>query len=408
MKKLLIGLAFCWSTLVMAVEVEPFFSFSSIPVNQASNLIFGEALKVPYFLSPELVADARPVSFRSSAVGLSTYLVGFFDRLGYSYTNTAGLHVVQKKMDAIALQDEKLVHVYRPKYRSAQYLNEILRPAFGGSIANIAGLRNDASTQAVPGTKPATLGTAASLIDTSGDVVILKDSQKAIDKVLVVLTALDKPTDDLNVQGLVVEYTRSKGESSALEAAGTLFNGALSVNIGSVIQGANVAFKILPSLSLAASLLDSDSRFKLISKPNLRVRSGSQAVITVGQDVPVIGSVTVPTGGASLRSVEYKTTGTIFKITPTLRDSGRVDVDLVQSLSSAYATDTGVNDSPTVSRREISSAVTVKLGEYFSLGGLLENKSTGTGRSLFAFKIGGSSSDSETEYLVFLVVNLVT
>ncbi len=53
------------SQFSLAAETEPTFSFISMPVNQAANLIFNDALKVPYILSPDVVKDDRAVSFRS-------------------------------------------------------------------------------------------------------------------------------------------------------------------------------------------------------------------------------------------------------------------------------------------------------------------------------------------------------
>ena len=376
---------------------EPTFSLANVSIGNFSAIVFGDALHVPYMLSPEVVADARLVSFRSPVTGLTPFLVIFFDRLGYLYSIDKGVHSVIKKPDAVVVPEgAKRVEVYRPLFRSAAYLNQILRPAFSGSISTVAGLQT-----ADKSVTPSAPGSAASLIDTPADVVVLRDVESRLAEISVLLKKLDVPLPDVDVQALVFEFTRSKGDGSALSVAGAILGGRTGVNLLGITSGSSLTLSV-GGLDIIASSLDSDSRYKLVSRPSLRVRSGTQSVITVGQDVPVVGSVVVPTAGAPIRSIEYKTAGTTMKITPTVRQSGVIDVDLTQTLSNAFATDTGVNESPTISRREIVSSLTVRQGESVVVGGLIENKTNSSKRRLWGFTFSDGTSADDIEYLVFL------
>lgn len=402
-RALFLGLLFCVFGVSYAQDPknDPSFSLSNISVSQFSTMLFSDALKVPFWLSPELVADVRLTSFRSPPSGLTSFLVGFFDRLGYVYVIQDGIHTVSKKLDAVvvpAKEDQKHVQVYRPLHRSASYLTQVLRPVFGGTIATVVGLQGPDKPS-----MPAPAGSAASLLDTASDVVVLRDTSFRLSEILEVLKGLDVPLRDIDVQALVFEFTRSKGDGSALSVAGSILGGRLGINLQGLNQGSSLSLKF-GGFEAIASSLDSDSRYKLVSRPSIRVRSGSQSVITVGQDVPVVGSVVVPSSGAPVRSIEYRTAGTTMKITPTLRESGMIDVDLVQTLSNAFATDTGVSESPTISRREIISALSVRQNEPVVVGGLIESKTNSSNRGLFGVKFSDQSSAGQVEYLVFLTL----
>jgi type II secretory pathway component GspD/PulD (secretin) len=298
-------------------------------------------------------------------------------------------------------EEFKRLEVYRPKHRSAAYLNQLLRPAFAGSVATVAGLQTSQ-----PGATPAAAGSAAALIDSPADVVVFRDVETRLHEIGEFLQKVDTPLADIDVQALVFEFTRSKGYGSALSVAGSILGGRAGVALPGITSGSSLTLSV-GGLDIIASSLDSDSRYKLVSRPSLRVRSGTQSVITVGQDVPVVGSVVVATAGAPIRSIEYKTAGTSMKITPTVRQSGVIDVDLTQTLSNAFATDTGVNESPTISRREIVSSLTVKQGESVVVGGLIENKTNSSKRRLFGFTFSDGSNADDVEYLVFLSLKAV-
>ncbi|MCA2999940.1 MAG: hypothetical protein ING75_15220 [Rhodocyclaceae bacterium] len=106
-------------------------------------------------------------------------------------------------------------------------------------------------------------------------------------------------------------------------------------------------------VQLIASLLNTDSRFTLVSSPKLRVKSGARARVQVGADVPTLGPITQQ-NGVSTQSVAYQETGVTLDVLPTiLREV--VSLDVRQSITEAQSTTTGVNNSPTLTTREVLS-----------------------------------------------------
>ena len=116
------------------------------------------------------------------------------------------------------------------------------------------------------------------------------------------------------------------------------------------------------------SALATDSRFKVVSSPSIRVRSGSSARFSVGQEVPVLGAVSYPGSGQQpIQSVEYRPSGVIFELTPQVRDA-TVDCSLSQQVSNFVNTTTGVNNSPTLIKRELKTDVSLADGDVIVLG----------------------------------------
>lgn len=158
---------------------------------------------------------------------------------------------------------------------------------------------------------------------------------------------------------------------------------------------------------MAVSKLASDSRFKLVSSPTLRVTSGESARVMVGQDVPVLGALTVTASGAPVQSVNYQSSGVSLNISPVVL-GGVIRVTLKQEISDFANTTTGVNSSPTLLTRSVSSVVGLHAGEVVFLGGLDQSDDTDTkSRSPWLPRLFDSSSGvgNKTELVVMLEVD---
>ena len=126
----------------------------------------------------------------------------------------------------------------------------------------------------------------------------------------------------------------------------------------------------------------------------------------MGQDVPVLGSVTYPQGGSGpVQSVEYRSSGVLFSISPDLHaDSIGVKVD--QQVSNFVQTTTGVNNSPTLTKRQLSTFVNMLDGDVVVIGGLREDKDSGASSGL-GFLKSKSTDRSQSEILLFLQLHRV-
>lgn len=110
-----------------------------------------------------------------------------------------------------------------------------------------------------------------------------------------------------------------------------------------------------------------------------------------------------------MQSVEYRSAGVIFSLSPTVRDS-LIDLLVDQQISDFARTETGVNNSPTLSKRSLSTTVSLSDGELVLLGGLTSQKlvesSSGLSWLPKALRSSGQSQ-SQTEVLLLLQVERV-
>lgn len=380
------------------------FDFQMVGVAQVVQLIYAEALKSPYVIDPEVLTDARQVSFRYEANhgDSAAFVRSFLDSLGLAVESRNGVDFVTKKKPEEKLESDHETLVYRPHFRDVNYLTRMLTPMFSGKfLAN-------RSVSAPPGAKldkQAPEGSAAALIDQSADVLVFAGSPKEVHTLKKLLADIDQRQGEVMVRGVVYEVSSSDKDGSAFTLALNLLGGKLTMGMGA----ANVldTFARVKSQSIDAvfSALSVDSRFKVVSTPSLRVRSGGSGRFTVGQDVPVLGAITYPGNGqAPIQSVEYRSSGVIFDLQPQVRDDV-VDLSVSQQLSNFVATETGVNNSPTLIKREVKTALSLADGDVVVLGGLAENKES-AGRNGLSFVPAWlrskSNESSKTEILLIL------
>jgi type II secretory pathway component GspD/PulD (secretin) len=184
---------------------------------------------------------------------------------------------------------------------------------------------------------------------------------------------------------------------------------SLGLNTPTAATGSFISFKDA-TIDAVFSALSGDSRFKVLTNPRLRIQSGKSAHLAVGQDVPTLSSISYPQGGTTpVQSVEYRSSGVIFNLSPTVRE-GQIDMRVEQQISDFAKTETGVNNSPTLTKREISTTVSLSDGELILLGGLQQDKDQGQ-RQGFSFLPRlfdvSSSERRSTEVLLLLQVDRV-
>ena len=210
------------------------------------------------------------------------------------------------------------------------------------------------------------------------------------------------------VTGYIYEVQTGRSEGSGLALAAKLLSGRFGVSVGSSSSMGNYISFSSGTLNAMYELFRTDNRFKVVSAPQLRMDSGREAIFSVGEQVPVLGSVSYEDGKA-VQSVTYRDSGVIFKVKPVITSS-RISLNVNQQLSNFVKTDTGVNDSPTLLKREVDTSLTLKDGDIVLLGGLAENKDSQASTGLsFLPKSWSQKSDekSRTDMVILLQVKKV-
>jgi type II secretory pathway component GspD/PulD (secretin) len=241
--------------------------------------------------------------------------------------------------------------------------------------------------------------------DSSADLLVFSGSAADVAVLRQVLPLLDVPVRDVLVRATIYEVGDSATVESAINAVGSILGGRVSVDLG-VTPSGPVGRISVGGLDAVVGLLDKDSRFRLVSRPVVRVSSGGKSVLSVGSEVPVSGGAVTTSQGQVTQNVVYRPAGVILTVSPTVRQDV-ISVDVVQVLSDFVRTDTGLNYTPTLNKRELTSSFSVRSGEVTLLAGLTSSRQSGSDQSLLGFSLGKGSSASGSQLLLLLQVELI-
>lgn len=254
---------------------------------------------------------------------------------------------------------------------------------------------------------------ANSLLGTSyqsTDKVFLSGKQKDIDRAIKILQEYDTVPGEILARTLVFEFNENTNEQQGFQLGALVLAEKLSIGINTVMQPlSNVLRFKNHSLDAVLTAVEGDSRFSLITSSSLRVMDGATARINNGQDVPVLAESSLDNNGNPVQSVTYRPSGVIFDLSPRImRD--RIEVKLSQQLSNFQQTKTSTINSPTLTKREVSTTVGLTDGEIIVLGGLDEERKDESRSGLFflpRFLDSTSKQTTKSQILVVLQVNRV-
>ena len=385
-------------------------------------LTIGDILKVSFVLDKDVSDSADLVSVnwinvdKDQVYGLVSSLSS---SRGFAISNKFG--VLYFDLAKFKPSSTEIV-IYRPKFRPTGYLLDLVTSVFTDVKSTLK--RGVANPQSQPGSQPvASSGSASApaqslpsvnsasaptsvlsnLDRPNTDTIVLEVPLGEVEKVNKLLSDLDVPVGEVLIHAVVYEVSTTKGQGGALALVSNVLKQGVGSNIGTVIGSGNSLSIGTGQFALVLSALDADSRFKTITRPSVRVRSGSQAKFTVGQSVPVLGSVTLNSTGSPTQSINYQSSGDIMTVTPDVHSSV-IDLDITQEISSFVATTTGVNGSPTLMNRSVVSSLSVKSGEMVVIAGLTVATTNHTGNKLFGFNLAHEDDNNDTEIVVLLQI----
>lgn len=350
------------------------FKLEAVPLPRAISMIYDDVLQKPYMLDPKLAGDTRLISFHTTEQqDFEQFIQRYFSNMSISVSEKKGVvyigHIEPKQPKVV-----KRSYVYTPVYRDVEYLAGFLQ--------------------------------GEGQVSASGDKLVYYGVSEDIERIKSVLKSVDTKSREVVVTGYVFEVQNIEKEGSGINLLAKLLSGKLGISVGYKQNYENFITVNAGNLDAMFELFRTDQRFRVVSSPTLRVKSGSKGNFSVGSDVPVLSNV-IYQDGRPIQSIEYRSSGVIFDIQPTIKNQA-IDLKIQQQLSNFIKTDTGVNNSPTLVKRDLVTDVTVKSGDVIVLGGLAENKmSSGeTGFSILpkGWLSGKSNENTKTDIIVLLQV----
>lgn len=398
MKKVIIGAALLWSGFSAAKGVS--LELNAVPLPQALNMIYVQVFDKPFMLDPELAKSDKVVTFRITPdIDERAFIKRYLGNMNIAIYNKQGIDYVAS-FTPKAYKPPQETFVYRPRFRSVEYLSDILAGQFTGSF-NTQRSGMPSGQISADSAEP---GTASDFINRTGDVLVYYGQKAEIKRMQTLLPLIDTASEEVIVAAYVFEVQTSERNGSGLSLAAKLLSGKLNIQVGASGGFDNFIRVNTGSLDMLYELFRTDSRFHVVSSPRLRVRNNAAATFSVGSDVPVLGQVSY-SDNKPVQSIEYRSSGVILNVKPHIR-MDNIDLTIEQQLSNFAKTDTGVNNSPTLIKREVKTEVSVADGDIILLGGLAESKVTNaeTGFSFLpkGWLTGSSDEKNKTDILVVL------
>ncbi|MBO7090116.1 MAG: hypothetical protein J6W70_09440, partial [Lentisphaeria bacterium] len=162
-----------------------------------------------------------------------------------------------------------------------------------------------------------------------------------------------------------------------------------------------------------------DSKYKIISSPQILVSSNTEAMINVGKQTPYVGSTVTDTSssGSLLTSTSFKDSGIKLTVTPQVTSTDLISLKINQSLSSAnMITLSGTTQAPELTTREVQTYMTIHNGQTMIIGGLIEEENQDQLESLpflneipFLRRLLGKTNSSlgRTEILIMITGHII-
>ncbi len=381
MKKILLGMLLTLPFVARAEVVA--LNFDALPLVRFAQTTYREMLKRDFVMAPELLAADRPISVRVRSIdtkdlpefvegvlssqGVKSELRGGVYYLSLTGAETGGTSPggtpialtgpVQSSAFSLAGSSSStpghaaaaLVElereVFRPRNRKAAFVAEVLNAAF-------------------PFLRPALA---------AQDAIVLSAPADELAKVRKLADELDTVVSNVKLSATFVEVSTNESTALGVSVIADVLGTRLGVKIGDTSSG-SLSLKT-NSFQAVIDALAADGRFKQVAAPTAVVGDNEKSSLSFGDSVPTIASTTLDRNGNPIQQVQYQQSGVLLNVQPTVLGSGRISVAVDGQVSSFSATTTGVAGSPTLSKRQVQTTVTLGDGELVMIGGLNNNRS---------------------------------
>ncbi len=350
--------------------------------------------------SPQAVASQLEEIFRSDE-GAGSEVIRFLpnDQLRSilvvtsqpSYLSRAATWI--HKLDSIGGAGQERLFVYPVQNRAAEDLAGVLQSAMGQGGSGVApGLGAVEVTtgdegEEVPGLVG--LGSEADLVsnvsssvvaDSENNALLINATPEEYRRLEPVLRRLDTMATQVMLEAIIVEVTLT--DELQFGVRWFLQNGNGNARL-SDLAGGGVGPNF-PGFSwntsaedfqFALNALSSVTDVRVISSPTLMALNNQEAVLQVGDQVPIITRTSESVEDANapvVSSVELRDTGIILNVVPRVNSAGGVLLDIEQEASRVTRTTTSGIDSPTIQQRRLRTRVSLSDGEALVLGGLIQ------------------------------------
>ena len=292
---------------------------------------------------------------------------------------------------------------YQVKNTKASELSQVLSGSMSLASAQQANQGGAAQPTAQGGASAPQVTTgsrvAGLLVDEPRNALIYQGDPGQWERLLTLIRQMDRAPRQVMVEVTIAEVTLEDGDQFGVSwlakngfgrfDGSALFgslpgsgNGNGGGNGSSSSNGLTYLLDVAGQNRLALTAFANDNRVSILSPPRLLVKSGSEANIDIGTEVPTITMTTTSnqqTEGSTnlLQSIQYRKTGIILRVKPTVYSDDRIDLDITQEVSEALPIgDNAAISSPSIFNRSLNTSLSLRDGGSVVMAGLMSERNT--------------------------------
>ncbi|MEQ1490283.1 MAG: secretin N-terminal domain-containing protein [Terricaulis sp.] len=224
-------------------------------------------------------------------------------------------------------------------------------------------------------------------VDAIGNRILFRGTSSEYQRLRQILVQLDQPPRQVLIELTIAEVTLTDETRFGVEwfLDQTITDGTLTASTrggtGRQPGGLGVIASHVFSRGTVEAALNafaSNRNLNILSTPRVFTRSGREAEMLVGTDVPIITSQRASdnqTGGDTdvLQTVQYRQTGIILNVRPIVYGDDHIDITLYQEVSSQQP-NTGVAiNSPLIRNRSVTTQIALQEGMTAVIGGMMQD-----------------------------------
>ena len=203
-------------------------------------------------------------------------------------------------------------------------------------------------------------------IDRRLNAVILTGPADTVESLKKFIEMVDIPLASVLFETQIVELDDTGAEDLGVQFSPNGIVATLAETVQSLNSGVGNA-----TFQATLYALEQRGEGRVLSKPSILAQNGTPASILTGDALPIITTVVVAGASAvTSQQVNYVNVGVNLQILPRVADDGYVTTHIFSEVSSVTAYTQGI---PEISERQAQTMATVKDGESFVIGGLLQD-----------------------------------
>jgi type II secretory pathway component GspD/PulD (secretin) len=229
------------------------------------------------------------------------------------------------------------------------------------------------------------LGEAMIEIDPETRSLIVVTDEDTNAEIQRIIDGLDQPKPQVLIKVLFLEATYTDALDFGFEGGYSYtrgdFNEGRVESVWGLAQQIDGGFWTLSADYWDTTLraMAETSRLHVLSRPVILARNNQEAVIIVGEEVPLITSSRILEDGQVLNTVQYSDVGIILRVTPFITSNNNVEMIVAPEISTL--TERGVPisstaESPVIAKRSAETVVVTPNGQTVVIGGLMESETT--------------------------------